>query len=129
MGNVIMHLIKDFDLEEGKSIYYFEVDGEQISKAMTTYNELSEWWLKYHRVENPFGIERRQSHLDRRGARGQDTFERILTGSTTTSFGRRRTDMQIRITENRSKDKIAALRAAFSKLSTADSKDNHILSS
>jgi len=86
---------------------------------MTTYHELCEWWLKYHTVENPYGIERRQSHLDRRGARGQDTFERLLTGSTTTSFGRRRTDMQIRLTEDRSKDKIAALRAAYSQLSAA----------
>jgi len=124
-SKVTMSLIKDFDTNFGKVIYYFEQDGEQLSPDMTTFPQLAEWWLLYHTLENPYGgNDRRQSHLDRRGARGKDIFERALSGSETTSFGRRRTDIHIRVAEDRSTEKIAALRRAFTQLDTLEQETN-----
>ncbi|GAA0792217.1 hypothetical protein [Marinobacterium sediminicola] len=104
-----IRLFKDF--VDGRICYYWSDYGErQVSPAMATLQEAEEWWKHYQFSQFP-GRERRQSIYDRRSDHHKrEHVDRLISTSGLVNYGRRVTDLPIRVDQDLAADKIRLLK-------------------
>lgn len=88
-----MQLIKDF--KDGRIVFFWEEEGNQVSEDMPTFIEAKDWWVLRCFKEYD-GPERRKSIYDRR--LNEDKRNRAISESYQPS-GRRKADKPVAVTD------------------------------